>query len=113
MKPEKKYISKKLDSFYLYDFEKSFVSVIETLVNYLDEYREKEYRNLKFSEHYDYNDEKCLILTGERLETDKEFNKRIKMEEKQKLAKQKERKAKKEKEYREYLRLKRKFENEK
>jgi hypothetical protein len=61
--------------------------------------------------YYDDDPRTCIYVVGSRYETDKEFKNRLELLENQKKEKLKARKNRKELEYKEYLRLKKKFES--
>ena len=113
---EKKTIKVSLEEFDRWNFEGSLDSVIEMLKQYEDKYS-AEYSNLKLVYEYgkyDDGDSSCYhALYGYREETDKEYEKRIAEEKKERAKKKAETQAKKDKEYGEYMRLKAKFEGEK
>lgn len=108
-KAERKIVDEEVNEYWDFDVidGKTFDQVIEQMEMFKPEYIG---RDVYFSvDSYGYDGGKELKLRERRLETDKEFNKRIEQEQKEK-AKAKEAKATKEaKEFLEYQRLQKKF----
>lgn len=90
-------------------FEGNIDEIVERLIKVKNSYESQGFTNLQaIVEHsYDYYD---IDLYGERLETDAEYQKRLKIEARERDAKAYAKRKKEEKERREYERLKKKFE---
>jgi len=106
---KKKMITDVIESMSLYHFENTIRNVIENLESMEMEGVRKGYKDIRCEIKEGYYSEQYLKVTGKRLETEKEYNIRLK-----KLARSKERKVEKkkgqlEKDLREYNRLKAKL----
>jgi len=99
-------------AFDIYEYSK-LEQVIGTLKAFNEEYSKKGYSNICFN--YNNADEGYLEfeLRGDRLETNDEFNERLKKETRDKENAEKSKKKQKECEYETYLKLKEKFEGNK
>jgi hypothetical protein len=84
---------------------------LETLVYFLTKTKDEHpaHTNFQIDSEGDYPEDIHYIITAERLENDREFERRMKKLKKEKEAKKKKEEAKEEDERKEYLRLKRKF----
>ncbi len=88
-------------------------------LTYNTKYIDKKYENFRIECHEEYAEDYSICyyyFVADRIETDKEYNYRLKIEEKKQIKeqqKQEQNKVKKEeKEYKEYERLKKKFDKE-
>lgn len=113
----KKYITEKVGEISLWDFTGSFDKMINFLNDSKAYYIKKypgakeywiDYVELDHEDSYSRTQEYQVFV--ERLETDREYEKRIKLQEKNKNKKLKEKKDKEKSEYELYIKLKNKFE---
>jgi len=94
-----------------HDLEISLDRVIETFQMMKDEAEKRGFRELNVSYEYEENwSGSVLVLTGKRVETDKEFNSRVVREERAAEKKRAEKREKEAAERKEYARLQKKFE---
>lgn len=104
---KKKYIKEKLAALGSYNFE----GPIDNIIQMLENLKTKNHKNIRIDYEY-FSDTTNFVVTGERLETDNELEKRKKKIQKQKELKKKQKAEQKKREYKEYLKLKEKFEKE-
>jgi hypothetical protein len=106
-KAKRQYIAERLSTFDMYSFEESLNNLRNQLSKLQNDFFD--YQRLRLI--VEYNSEyPNLVLYGDRLETDKEFNKRLDALRKKKEKTKKEKEEMKAAEYQEYLKLKEKFE---
>ena len=105
---EKKAITKEIHSISMYDFIGPIGSVIDSLIAEKENAEEDGYFDVTIEDHVDW-DETSFTLEGSRLETDKEFEKRLAKDKKQREKNKKIKEERKEKEKKEYERLKKKY----
>ena len=110
--PEKKMLyGRQIDtSMSRYDFSGSINDVISRALVLKTEYELAGWSNIKIDWDSDWDNNWYYYVTGDRWETDQEFENRIRTEEKAKANKKRAAKAKAEYERKEYERLKAKFE---
>lgn len=108
MKNNKKIIRRSLESFSLGDLEGPLEELVDNFQSLIKSFKERDYINLQLT----YQGEELILphkndvfydLTGERLETDREFGDRI---EREKIQEEREERKK----FNEYLKLKKRFE---
>jgi hypothetical protein len=106
---EKIYVTDQLIHIDLHSY--ALNEAIEMLSNLSKIYTENGYKNLRLDMIllYRYEDVERLYLLGDRIETDKEYNKRLKMLNEEKSKKKTDKKLAEEKERAEYERLKKKY----
>lgn len=104
---EKQKSRKDITSLDEYIFDGNIDSIISLLTSLKESYSHYEDLYISCNRYYENID---FILSGIRLETDEEFNKRIALQNKILEKEKAEKKKKEEKEKREYERLKKKFE---
>lgn len=110
---KKNQVKEKIDTYTISDFE----GQLDEIIDHFDKLRgafTKKYSNLRFvlefEQYFDGSTDDLLVFYGDRLETDREFEKRVKESQKAKQ-KKKDRQVKKEsKERALYGRLKKKYE---
>jgi predicted ATPase len=106
---EKIYVTDQLIHIDLHSY--ALNEAIEMLSNLSKIYTENGYKNLRLDMILlRYEDVERLYLLGDRIETDKEYNKRLKMLNEEMSKKKADKKIAEEKERAEYERLKKKFE---
>lgn len=108
----KKYLRKEITNCSVYDLEGDRNQSIAH-INYLfDEAENKGFKNCRIEVYCEDYDGSYLSLTGERLETDKEYEKRLKDEEKIVQFTKRKKEKEKEADLKLLAKLKKKYENE-
>jgi len=108
----KKEITEHIKTFYHVDFEMSLEKLAEMFSMLAEGYNRQSYKNTRLMYRYEEGEVVFAVL-GERLETTRELNKRLKNElkerEKAKLLRELTKREKEEQDKRDYIRLKKKF----
>jgi len=116
MKKQPTKIKKRVIAYPYFEMENSIDSIMEQLTSLKKELTDKGFTNLtldrKYGSHYDY-DGYDIVVMGDRLETDEEFQSRLDFLKKVKENNKKSAKDKKDAEYKTFLKLQKKFEKHK
>ena len=110
--PNKKEIEVKIDGSYLdrYSFEGNINKLINKLVEIRQDATNQGYEDIRIVlEHHSWSDDDDYGIYGTRLETDLEFNKRIRTEKKKRESNLKRKLTLKEKRRKKYVQLKKEF----
>ena len=70
-------ITERISTWSIYEFENSLDSLIKLLEYKADDLKKNNYSNSRFDIEYEYDGDPLFVLKADRLETDKEYEKRL------------------------------------